>query len=654
MAALERLKRMDGETLTGIGIALVVLLFVSINVLAQNVLRFARVDLTQDRLYTLSSGTRSVLKEIEEPIVFRFYFSRILVEHTPIYANYGARVKELLEQYVGLSGGKIKLQAFDPATYSAEEDQAVAYGLQGLRLNRAGDRGYLGLVASNTTDDEEVIPFFDPDREPHLEYELTRMVFNLAHPKKKVVGVLTELPMQGDMRRTGPWVLLQQMRQFFEVRFLEREIEAVDPEVSVLMVVQPEGLPDKTLYAIDQYVLGGGRAMVFVDPHSEVGVRSPMGDGFGNQPSQMKPLFDAWGIDFSPDTFVGDLGNAMRVSASAEGRIVPVDYVAWIAPGPEYVNRDDVITSQVQRLAFGSVGALSAQDGASTSFTPLVTSSARSMRISTNQVAFRHDPVRLLQRFQPENRAFTLAARVRGPVKTAFPDGPPPEKKAKAGEPKAEASEEKKSPRPEHRAESAEPVNLVVVADTDMLTDRMWLDAREILGQRVSVPTASNADFVINALDNLMGSGDLIGLRSRGLSIRPFHRLDAIQREAELRYRKTEQGLQEKMKEVEEKLANMQREEGSEAAAILSDRQKTTIEQFRTELVGIRRQLRDVQHALREDLDAMDTWLKIMNIWAVPVAVSLLALALAVIQRRRHRRRAERAAEALPAPIGMG
>ncbi|MBF8288107.1 MAG: hypothetical protein HW381_1215, partial [Candidatus Rokubacteria bacterium] len=565
MAALERLKRMDGETLTGIGIALAVLLFVSINVLAQNVLRFARVDLTQDRLYTLSAGTRAVLKGIEEPIVFRFYFSRILVEHTPIYANYGARVKELLEQYAGLSGGRIKLQVFDPANYSPEEDQAVAYGLQGLRLNRAGDRAYLGLVASNTTDDEEVIPFFDPDREPHLEYELTRMVFNLAHPKKKVVGVLTELQMQGDMRRSGPWALLQQMRQFFDVRFLDREFEAVDPEVNVLMVVHPEGLSDKTQYAIDQYVLGGGRALVFVDPHSEIGMRSPMGDGMGNQPSQIKLLFDAWGIDFSPDTFVGDLGNAMRVGASSEGRIVPVDYLAWIAPGAEHVNRDDVITSQVQRLAFGSAGALAAKEGASTSFTPLVSSSTRSMRISTNQVAFRHDPVRLLQRFQAENRAFTLAARVQGPVKTAFPDGPPPEKKAKPGaeaaEPKAEASLENKTPRPAHRAESAAPVNLVVVADTDMLTDRMWIDAREMLGQRVSVPTASNADFVINALDNLMGSGDLIGLRSRGLSIRPFHRLDAIQREAELRYRKTEQGLQEKLKEVEEKLANMQREE---------------------------------------------------------------------------------------------
>ena len=629
-------KPINRNTLAILAVALAVVLFAAVNIVSSTVFKAARLDLTEDGLFTVSDGTGEVMKGIDEPIALKFYYSPDLSVISGAHGNYAARVRELLEHYVSLSGGMLELSILNPEPYSLAEDQAVAYGLQGVPLTQAGDLAYFGLAAINSTDDKEVIPFFEPSREPFLEYELTRLIFNLANPKKKVIGLLSTLPMDADpVNRYQPWVVLKQMRQFFEVRTISGAKTEIADDVDVLMVVHPKDLSEKTLYAVDQFVLKGGKAMVFVDPHSEaMAAAMAMRRQPGASDSNLTKLFDAWGVGFTTDKFVGDLGTAVRVNAPSEGRTVVADYVAWLALGPSHMNRDDVATADMRRIHLAGAGFLEAKEGATTELTPLLSSSQRAMRIDADAIRMQPDPVSLFRSFKSEGRSFTLAARVRGQVKSAFPDGPP-KGEAKEEDPK---KEEEAATAP-HLAESAGPVNLVVVADTDILSDRFWLQTQDFFGQRVVVPTANNGDFVINVLDNLTGSDGLISLRSRGLSLRPFHRLDALKRAAELKYSRTRQELQEKLGATEKKLGELQSKRESGVSIILTEEQKATVKNFRTELLRIRQQLRDVQHALRKDIDALDTWLKVVNIWAMPVLISIVALVMAVFRQRRHRRR---------------
>ena len=635
---MERLKSLERSKLAIAGVFLAAILLVSINIFSSTMLRGVRLDLTQDRLFTLSESTYRVLRAIDEPITVRFFFSRALAGQSPIHANYAVRVRELLEHFVDLAAGKLRLEVHDPEPYSVTEDAAVTLGLQGIPLDRKGNVVYFGLAAVNSTDDREVIPFFDPEREPFLEYDLTRLIFNLASPKKKVVALLNSLSMEFDPAANNqPWAVLTQMRQFFEVRRLSPRMTDIDDDVDVVMVVHPSALNQKARYIIDQFVMRGGRAMIFVDPLSEIaagsrGSRRMLGS------SSLEELFDAWGITYSPDHFVGDIASAAKVNLPSGGRSSIVDYVVWLELGSDRLNAEDVVTSQIRRITMGSVGALAPKEGAATQFVPLVSSSPRSMLKDVKEIQVQPDPLKLLQEFEPTGKPFVFAARVRGDAKTAYPDGPPADKEAKADAAAGgDAAGEKKQPRP-HVSQSARPINVVVVADSDMLSDRFWYRAQEFYGQRVGFPVANNADFVINVLDNLTGSDELIDLRSRGLSVRPFTLIKEIQQDAELRYRKTERDLLKRMADTEMKLGQLNLEDDAEGTAILTDEQKATMASFQRELLTTRQQLRQVQHALNRDIEALDTALKVLNIWAVPAILSVLVLVMALWRRARYRR----------------
>ena len=633
---MKALNSVDRRRLAVLGIVLAVILFAAINVLSSTVLKPARLDLTEDGLFTVSAGTAEVVSAIDEPIVVRFYLSRDLGIASPAHGNYGTRVRELLEHYASLSGGMVQLSIIDPEPYSVEEDEAVADGLQGIPLNQAGDLAYMGLVATNSTDDKQVVPFLDPAREAYLEYDLTKLVYNLANPKKPVIALISGLPIDADpLRGYRPWAIVEQMRQFFDVRVIGGEVARIDDDVDVLMLVHPKDLAGKTRYAIDQFVLGGGRALVFVDPHSEAAARAmAMRRQPGPADSQVGKLFDAWGVAFDSSRFIGDLDAAIKVNAPSQGRVVVANYVAWLGLDARHMRQGDVVTERMRRINMAAVGSLSAKEGATTKISPLIMTGPRSMQIAAEAVRMRPDPVGLLRAFKPEDKSFVVAARVRGEVETAFPDGPPKAEKEKDG-----GKEEKKAEAPPHLTQSKGPINLVIVADTDILSDRFWLQEQDFFGQRMVIPTANNGDFIVNVLDNLTGSDSLISLRSRGLSTRPFHRVDAIQRAAEIRYRKTEQGLLDKLRDTEKKLDGLETEKAGEAGKILTEEQKKLVHNFRSEMLLIRGQLRDVQHALRKDIEALDTWLRILNIWAMPVAISVIAIIMAVLRQRRYRQR---------------
>lgn len=631
---MEFFSRIDRSRLAGIGIALAAVLFLAFNVAVNLSLRSAQVDLTERQLFTLSDGTRRVLTSLEEPVTLRFYFSRGLGERYPGHAAYAARVRELLERYVDISGGKVKLEVKNPEPFSELEDEALAFGLEGIPYNEAGDRAYFGLAGTNAVDGKETIPYFSTEREPFLEYDLTKAIYNLANLNKRVVGVLSRLPIEGGFmmgqRPMPAWAVMNQVRELFEVRTMPAEIDSVPPEVDVLLVVHPRDLSQETLYAVDQFVMRGGRVLAFIDSNAETDVPGPTHQP---APSDLGDLLSAWGVKFLDDKVAGDLESARRVNVRHEGQITLVDYVAWNTFDRRNLNTNDPVVADIRGINVGSAGIIEKAEGAATTFTPLISTGAQSQAIDAAKLRGRIDVVGLFRDFQPSGKALTIAARVTGPAKSAFPDGPPLVGKGEG----AEKSRAEKATK--HIAEARKPLNVVVVADTDMLHENLWAEVRDVGGQQVMVPYAGNGDFVINALENLSGGDALVGLRSRGDSKRPFILVEDIQRNAERQFRTQQERLVKEMQETQQKLDGLTSRQNTSGESILSGEEKAAIAEFRAKMVDTRRELRNVQHALRKDIDELDAWLKFLNIAAIPLLLGFAALFIAVVRRLNRPRR---------------
>jgi ABC-type uncharacterized transport system involved in gliding motility auxiliary subunit len=638
---------MNKRTLSISGLIIAVILFVAVNILSQSSLRGARLDLTENRLFTVSEGTSRILAALDEPIVLRFFFSAKLTNQAPQLRTYGNRVRDLLQEYVNDANGKIRLEIIDPEPFSDAEDRAVGLGLSGIPINQSGDVFYFGLAGSNSTDDTEIIPFFQAENEEFLEYDLTKLVYGLSNPKKPVVGVISSYPLefgpgglQMAMRgQSNPYGILEAMRQFFDVRVLKKDTAAIEADVDILLLAHATDMPEQTLYAVDQFVLGGGRAMIFVDPYSETAAQIPPAPGRQPDPrathsSDVKKLFDAWGIGFDTAKIVGDRTYATKVNAGRLGRRQILDYVSWLSLKGDAMNGEDVTTSQLTTVMMVSAGHITRAETAPVTMEPLIQSSANSMQIDTSAVRMRPDVEGLLVDFKPDEARYVLAARLNGVVKSAF-DGPPPLPEKPKAETDDEAAKEIKPAK--HIPASAEPINVIVVGDADMLDDRFWLRRQNMLGQSFMVPTSANADFLINSLDNLVGSNDLISLRSRGRSDRPFLVIESMRREAEGKFLAKEKELQKSLQETEQKIADLQSKSTGKGDAILSAEENQAIDGFRRQMLDTRRQLRNVQHDLRKDIETLQSVVKFANIGLVPLVVFLVAIVLALIRHQRRR-----------------
>ncbi|HYG86717.1 MAG TPA: Gldg family protein [Azospirillum sp.] len=594
-------------------LALAAVLFVAVNVLAQNTLRNARLDLTAEGLYTLSPGTLNVLRSLKEPVTLKLFYSEALANEVPALRTYGQRVRELLEEYAGRSDGKLRLQVIDPEPFSEAEDRAVEAGIQALPLDRTSGRSvYFGVAGTNSTDRMEVIPFLDPQRETFLEHDLTKLVHTLTEPKKPVVGILTDMPLEfgaggvlGAMRGGGqPYAIHQQLRALFDVRMLQPTLTAVDEDVSVLVVARPRDLPDEALHAIDQYVLKGGKTLLFVDPLAESD-----GGPAAAKAAALPKLFDAWGLTMDPARFVAD--PRLAISAGTGRRTVP--YPAWLALGPENHDRNDVVTADLGVINVATAGALGRKEGAAIGFTPLLTSSPAGQLADVALVMGRPEPEKLLASLSAQDSAQVLAARVTGTLKSAFPDR-------------------------EGLKESTAPANLIVVADSDLLEDRFWVESQRLGGSRTLVPFAGNGDFVVNAVENLTGSSDLISLRGRAGSARPFTLVDDLRRAAGQQVLAHEQDLRRQLEDTERRIADLQGKAKGGSAALLSTEEQATIDRFRAEVSRIRKELREVQHTLNRDIERLAATVKAVNIVAVPLVVSVAAVGLAGWRLRRRAR----------------
>lgn len=626
---------------SALGILAAGALAVGVNMLADRLAPRARIDLTEQHLYTLSDGTRSVLRGLQDPITLRLFYSRRLGAAVPAYGAYAERVRAMLDEYAAVSGGRIRLEVFDPEPFSETEDRALAFGLQRVPVDQSGEQVYFGLAGVNLLDDERTVPFFQPERERFLEFDLTRLVYELSSPRRPVVGVMSSLPLNGDprmmmmMRGAGggqPYAVMQSLRQFFTIQDVALDAQRIPDEVQTLMVVHPQDLPEATLYAIDQFVMRGGKLVAFVDPHSE-GQASRPGPG-GRPPadtaSQLDRLLNAWGVEAPNDQVVFDLRGAWRVRANPNDRVQAVDYVAWFNMQGDSISQTEVATAQLNQVTVAAAGELRRREGAAIEFTPLLTSSTQAMLGPVAQVRENPDPARILAGFRPDGERHVIAARIRGELASAFPDGPPA----------APAGSERPADFPAHRARSDGAANFVVIHDADVLEDRFWVRLQDFFGQQVATPFSDNGSLVANILDTFAGGDALISLRSRGESLRPFTLVDDIRRNADARFRQTERELTERLQQTERRLRELRQGQGGErgaaqSGAVITPEQRAEIDRAREEILRTRQQLRAVQLDLRREIDGTETWLRVLNIVAVPLLLAIFAIGLGVARSRR-------------------
>ncbi|HIF87559.1 MAG TPA: ABC transporter [Gammaproteobacteria bacterium] len=638
-----------------------------------------RIDLTEDNLYSLSDGTRNIVASLEHPIELMFFYSDNAIEDLPQIRNYGTRVQELLREIVIASNGRLSMSVIDPEPFSEDEDLATQYGVQAVPVNQGGEAIYFGLVVIQTDADGggpvvvpvlETMPLIRPDQEQFLEYEFLKLITRVGNPDLPVVGLLTELDIDGGFnpimgQATPPWMVMDFIRQLYEVRRVDIAADDIDVDIDLLMIVHPQDLSQQMLYAIDQHVMRGGKTMVFLDPSADSMVtRSPQGNLIpAGMSSDLPGLLAAWGIAYASDKVLTDSDLALRVRMGQNQQ--PEAHLGMLGVHRENLAGDDIITNRLETINFSSTGAIASAENANTVFEPLIQSSTNAMLMDAGFLEDVSDPSILFDEFVSAQQSFVIAARVSGVIDSAFPDGRPvveeadveaveetdvedsevdesdsaeaTEADASTGVDEDPGAEREESPVAEHIASSNGEVNIVIFADTDMLSDRLWVQVAQFLGQRIPQPFANNGDIVINTLDNLSGSADLVSIRSRGTYSRPFTRVLNLQRKADDRLRIEESELLDRLTETEAALAELNQTEEGQLIGQITPEIQAEIDQFNAELLDTRRRLRDVQFQLSEDIEQLGSRLKAINTGLIPILLTLLLLGASYLRAQGRR-----------------
>ena len=626
-----------------ISLVLLGILFIAVNILAAGSMHSKRLDLTQDNLYTLSPSTKSLINELDEQITFKLYVSSGLSQQVPHLGVYANRVRDLLAEFESISGGKIKLELLDPIPFSNIEDRAVASGLRGIPAVSGGDNMYFGLVGTNTTDDIEKIPFIQIDREAFLEYDISRMLFALAKTKPTVVGILSTLPTDGTVKFTAtgqqeavpPYVVRDQIGSLFETRFLGKELDGVPEDINVLLIVHPKNASEKTLFSIDQYLLAGGKAIIFVDPFAETEAMQGQMMRPSIEGSSLAKLFDTWGLKYDPAKVVVDRLSARKVLPEAGNRLI--EYLPWLELRGPSLDRRSPITSSIEVVAVASAGSISASKEAPIKISPLLVSSPGSNLISAKKVQGFRNPKKLLREFTPGDGQYTIAARVNGTVQSSFPEGLTEIKNDHAGDGKKD-TKPILSPNKALK-KSSQPLDVIVVADADILADRFWVIKRDFAGQKVPVATANNGDFVLNAIESLSGGSNLMALRGRGTASRPFEVLRNIQQIASQKFEDKERQLGQTLLNTEKKLKELRRKNPEGSEAVVSKNDQRSMEKMQREILKLRSELRKVRRSLTNEYESLEMRLWFFNIALVPLVLTAFLIILAIarsIRRKRH------------------
>ena len=595
-------------------IALAVLLFFVFNAFNHLVFKDARLDLTEGQLYTLSEGSLSLVQGIEEPVQLYFFFSEAASRDLTPIRTYADRVESMLEEFALASNGMLFVERIDPAPFSEAEDEAAAFGLQAVPVSATGDALYFGLAGSDALDNVETIPFFQPDREMFLEYEISQLIDRLARPKREVVGLISTLPVTNQVNpqtfQPEPgWQSILSLEDTVTLESIDASAEEIPEGLAALVLIHPKSLSDQMKTALVRYLASGGKVIAFLDPLAEMdrAAASPMMPSLpSGQASSLNWLTRALGVQMREAEVLGDPQLALSVSTPSGA---PTRHLAILGLSNAQLNSESIVTAQLDSLNFASAGFFDI-DSPTVAVETLIESSEFANGIAASQLQFLQNPEDLMQSFSQGSEARPIAVRLSGP--TTLETG-------LEGDAPVEVSN----------------LDLILVSDTDVLSDRLWVQVQNFFGQQVATAFADNGSLLTNLVDYFTGSQDLISVRSRGRFTRPFEVVQSLRREAETQYLASAEQLQLELNETERQLADLESQQESDGVLRLSDEQEAALVRFQDEKLRIRKALRDVRHRLDQDIDQLGGQLKLLNIIVLPILLTLMLAMAAWAQLRK-------------------
>ena len=598
----------------------------------------ARVDLTAGNLYTLSEATRSSIQKLQEPVKIKFYATQG-DDSIPIQVRvFSKRVEDLLTEYRAVNRDKIQIERLNPEPDSDAEDQATVDGIE-AQTTGGGERFYLGLAVSQG-DRKTSIPVLDGNRERLLEYDLTRAITRVTTKEKPVIGIFSPLPLQGNPMAAmmggppaGPLVFYSELERDYTLKNVPASADRIDEDIKTLIVVHPRGISDQAQYAIDQFVLRGGRLIAFVDPMAYFDQRpGPMGMQMPSAPSNLEKLFKAWGVEMASDKVVLDLQHG----AGAGQRLMPT---VLALDGPA-INPNDIATGQIPNALIPMAGALISKPVEGIKQTVLLRSSKQSMLVDAAKAG--ETGQQTVMGFKPSGEEYAIAMRLSGKFKTAYPDGVPP---AKPEEPRAEdkrgdakPAAPAATPLPAQLKEAVTDTTVGIVADSDLLQDGAAVRIQEFFGRRIVIPANGNLPFFNALVEQMAGDPALARLSTRAVSARPLSVVKEMEAEAQQAYLGKLKGLEDNLSATKLKLADLDKGRGpagGDASKGLSPEQKAEVDKFRLQAVETRRELKELRRDLRADTEALQFWTKVMNIALMPLIVAFIGIVLAIARRKR-------------------
>lgn len=599
---------------------------VGVNTAAWFLVRGARIDVTEDRLFTVSPAVGEFVRTLPEPVSLDFYWTREQGADLPLVRSYAQRVQEFLEEIVASSGGMLELRVIDPEPFSETEDMARAAGISPRTLDTTGRVLMFGLAIRSRTDKVETIPFLDPSQEQFLEYEVARRIAAVGRGSRPVVAILSTLPEakpfdpRNPAARPGKSVLLEQIDLLYDARRVDRETAEIPAEAKALFVVQPRGLSEKALRAIDAWAVAGKPLVVLADPWCEADPEARNMD-FGSTGRgtsyDLGPVLAQWGVDIAKDMVVADLGYATRIMYRSQGgQVMEMSHPAWLSMREDGLSKDDPVTAPISRLNIRSAGGIVALPQRTTTLATVLSSTKDVQLVQTMKLGFFGEVDRLVRDFKSRGEPFALAVRIGGPIESAYPA-------ADGTRAKGEAS-------------------ILLVADADLIEDENWVAVDPQTGQAQTL--AGNGAFMLNAIEQATGDRLLLGLKARGGYQRPFDRVEAIRKDAESRYLTREQELQDQIKKGEMRINELQRERGSDGVdasgmLVLTPEQVEEVKKLESSSVAARKELREVQRSLRSDIERTGTMLMVANVVVWPLAVASFATLWISLRYRRQRTR---------------
>ncbi|GGW86328.1 GldG family protein [Alteromonas halophila] len=599
------------KALSLLSILLLAVLFVSTVLINNETLNRFRVDLTERKVYSLSEGTQEVLSDINEPVNLYYFFSETATKGMPGLRHYASRVESLLEEYEKRARGKIRLHKVDPVAFSEAEDKAAEFGLTAASMGKMGEAVYFGLAGTNTLDDQASIAFFDPQKEQFLEYDISKLIYQLSSPEPVSVAVVTDLPVAGGRApATGPYasgmVFFEQLSQLFDVQVISPQADMIPDNTDVLVLIHPKELSEGMDYAIDQFAMSQGRILAFLDPYYESSGMMPSGQP---QASAFPALFRQLGIEIQGVVLDPALGLDVRDQSAGV-----VKHLGILGLGQQELNSDEIVTANLEVINGASLGAISLSSDSPLTMQSLARSSANASLADAQEVAATASVQDLSQFLTEDVQSYTLMASLSGPVTSAFSEAP------------VEG--------PRHQA-SGDDARIMVVSDADMLADHLWVQQSNFFGESVYTPFANNGDLIINAIESLAGSRALTRIRSRGEFSRPFTRVQALEAKAQATFREREAQLQQELEEIEARLSQLQHQQGQSTALARTAEQQKILDSFIDKRANVRQSLRDIRYQLDRDIDALGYWLKLINIVLAPLVLVFVLFLMSRLLRKR-------------------